>query len=259
MPNQLREKLRAGRTTYGLWVTQESPAITEVAADLGVDWICVDTEHGHLGHKDVLEHVRAAHRSDTTVLVRVPAIGQDLIKRSLDMGAQGVLLPLARSAADIETGVRYARYPPDGVRGIGGERAVRWGLRYDEYLAEANEEILVIPLIETAEADAAIEAILDVPGIGAIFFGPADLSASHGYLGDWEGPGIAERILAIRDLAARRGIPAGIVSKGIDDARRRRDQGFAMVGLGSDVGLLIRQIRSLQEALGGAAVSHRWF
>src|SRR5207249_1133972 len=122
----------------------------------------------------------------------------------------------------------------------------RWGLGLQEYLADANEETLVIPIIETREAAEAIDAILQVPGLEAIFFGPADLSASHGYLGQWEGPGIAERILEIRAQAARCGIGAGLVSRSVADAVSRRDQGFALVGLGADTGLLIR---AMTEAL----------
>jgi 2-keto-3-deoxy-L-rhamnonate aldolase RhmA len=146
-----------------------------------------------------------------------------------------------------------------GVRGVGGERAYAWGLGTREYLAGADEQTLVIPLIETPGALQEIEGILSLPGLEAIFFGPADLSATHGGLGQWEGPGIAARILAVRELAARRGIAAGIIGQSIEDAQVRRDQGFGMVGLGADAGLLIRALKAALEGVQGSAPVRFWF
>jgi 2-keto-3-deoxy-L-rhamnonate aldolase RhmA len=248
---RFRQALRNRHAQYGLWVTLESASITEVAIDLGFDWICVDMEHGHLGYREVLEHARAARGSETAVLVRVPDVTKENVQRVLDLGVDGVLLPLVRSAADVQYGFRHARYPPAGTRGIGGERSVRWGLRFREYLESANDEVLVIPIIETREAAQAIEGILDVPGLRAIFFGPADLSASFGFLGAWEGPGVADRVLSIKDRAAGRGVASGVMGTSVEDARARRDQGFALIGLGSDVGLMIRQARGALEQLRG--------
>jgi 2-keto-3-deoxy-L-rhamnonate aldolase RhmA len=241
--NRLRSRLRSGGPTLGMWVTLESPTITEIAVALGLDWIVVDTEHGHLDCREVMDHLRAARGTDTAVLVRVPDIQEDLIKRPLDMGAHGILLPLVRSAADVERGFGFARYPPRGVRGIGGERAVRWGLGFQEYLAAANEETVIIPIIETRDAIDQIEPILATPGLEAIFFGPADLSASQGYVGEWEGPGVAEQILRARGLAEARGISAGVLARTSDEAAARADQGFRMVAVGSDTSLLIEALR----------------
>jgi 2-keto-3-deoxy-L-rhamnonate aldolase RhmA len=249
--NPLRERLRQREITYGLWVTLESPSITEIAATLGLAWVCIDMEHGHLGYREVLEHLRALRGSETAALVRVQEIDRSSIKRALDLGAHGVLLPLVREPEDLLRGLRFGRYPPCGERGVGGERAVKWGLGFQEYLATANEETLIIPIIETREAAEEIDSILEVPGLEAIFFGPADLSASHGYLGEWEGPGIAERILEIREKAAARGIAAGVLSRSIPEAALRRDQGFGMVALGADTGLLIRAMTEALETLQG--------
>lgn len=245
MRNYLLERLRDGHTACGLWVTLESPSITEIAVALAVDWVCIDMEHGHLGFRDVLEHARAARGGETAVLVRVPAIQPDAIKRALDLGVDGVLLPMVRSVADLVSGLQAARYPPAGGRGVGGERAVGWGLRFEEYLRQANENVMVIPLIETREAVEAIDALLAVPGLDAIFFGPADLSASYGHLGAWEGDGVAERILDVKNRAARRGIATGIMARDRADARSRQEQGFRMVGLGTDAVLLRHQLADL--------------
>ncbi len=243
MHNPLRPKLRAKQTTYGLWVTVEAPSITEAAAALELDWVCIDMEHGHLGFHHVIEHLRALRGSSTAAVVRVPGIEMSSIKRALDMGAHGVIVPYIQSAEEAETAFRYGRFPPRGVRGVSGDRAVQWGLASQEYLASADEETLIIPLIETRGAVAEIDAILDIQGLEAIFFGPADFSASHGFLGEWEGPGMAESILQIRAKADAKGIAAGVLSRSIEDSIRRRDQGFGMVGLGADLPLLIRAIR----------------
>lgn len=257
--NRLRQLLRSRETTYGMWVTVDSPSVSEIAVLLHLDWICVDTEHGHLGWAEVLEHVRAVRDSDTTVLVRVPATREDTVKRALDIGAHGVLLPLVRNREDVEAGMRFGRYPPAGRRGIGGERAVQWGLGLQEYLQRANTETMIIPLIETREAAEDIDGILGVPGLEAVFFGPADLSASMGFTGAWEGPGVADLILEIRKKAEQCGVASGIVGTDLVDARRRRDQGFGLVGLGSDVGLMIRSLQDSLTALGRKTAPHLWF
>ncbi len=257
--NKLRARLRAKEISYGLWVTLESPTVTEIAAALGIDWICVDMEHGHLGLREAAEHLRAVRGSETSVIVRLPEVTRDHVKRALDLGAHGVLLPLVRTRADVERGLGFGRYPPQGERGVGGERAVQWGLGFHEYLAQANTETLIIPIIETAEAAANIDSILAVPGLEAIFFGPSDLSTTSGYLGQWEGPGIAETILDIRGKAAQLGIGAGVMATSVEDGVRRRDQGFSLIAIGPDTGLLIRAINQALEQMRGHTVKHLWF
>ncbi len=248
MRNRLRRQLKDQQATYGLWVTVESPSITEAAAAVGLDWVCIDMEHGHQDFHDVMEHLRAVNGSETTALVRVPGIELSSIKRALDMGAGGVIVPYAQSREDVEAMFRYGRFPPRGIRGVSGDRAVKWGLDFQEYLLSADEETMIIPLIETRGAVADIDSILDVQGLEAIFFGPADLSASHGYLAEWEGPGIADMILEVRAKAEARGISAGVLARSVTDAQSRRDQGFRMVGVGADMPLLIRAIQETLQA-----------
>jgi len=110
--NSLRQKLQSDQTTFGLWVTMECASVTEIAVALNVDWVVVDMEHGHLDFKDVLDHIRVVRETETSVIVRIPGIREDYVKRALDMGAHGVILPLARSVEDAECGTRYGRYAP---------------------------------------------------------------------------------------------------------------------------------------------------
>ncbi len=250
MKNPLRRRLRDNQTTYGLWVTVETPTITEAAVALGLDWVCIDMEHGHQDFHEVMNHLRVVRGSETAAIVRVPGIEMSSVKRALDMGAQGVIVPYAQSREEVEKAFSFGRYPPRGVRGVCGDRAVRWGLGFREYLESADEETLIIPLIETRGAVEDIDAILAVPGLEAIFFGPADMSASYGYLGDWEGPGVAEHILDVRARAEAKGVAAGVMARSVEDSIQRRDQGFRMVGLGADMTLLIRAMRENLAALG---------
>ncbi len=257
--NPLRQKFASGKTAYGLWVTLESPTVTEIAAAMGADWICIDMEHGALDFNDVLNHLRAAKGTGMAVLARVPASRVDTIKKCLDIGVDGVLLPLINNADELREAFEHARYPTTGKRGLGGERAVRWGLGVHEYIQRANEDALIIPLIETKAASENIEEILDVPGLETVFFGPADLSSSMGYIGEWEGPGVAEDILRIQKSAARRGIVSGVIGMTPDDMKARENQGFQMIGLGSDGGMIIKQFKQLFGTLKGETYDHNWF
>ena len=209
--NRLLTRLQADETSYGLWVTLESPNVTEIAVMIGLDWVCIDMEHGHLDLREVMEHVRTVRGTETNVIVRVPGNEQGLIKRVLDVGAHGIILPYVRTPEEVSAAMGIGRYPPVGYRSIGGERSVKWGLGLQSYLEAANEEILIIPLIETREAVERIDEILAIPGLDVIFFGPLDLSASYGYVGQWEGPGVAEKILEVKEKAAKSGVAAGIM------------------------------------------------
>jgi 2-dehydro-3-deoxyglucarate aldolase/4-hydroxy-2-oxoheptanedioate aldolase len=251
--NELKQKLGRGEATAGLWVTLESASITEISTTLGFDWVVIDTEHGHLDFREVLDHVRMTRRTATTPIVRIPEIAQGTIKRVLDLGALGIVVPQVCSAAEVERAVRFAKYPPRGVRGVGGERATAWGLGLRERTAAGDMETMVIPLIETVAAGEAIDEILAVPGVDALFFGPADYSASSGYLGEWEGPGVAERLLGFLARARARGVACGIMATSVENAVERRRQGFQMVGLGSDTGLLIRSATAAITAFGSVS------
>jgi 2-keto-3-deoxy-L-rhamnonate aldolase RhmA len=187
----LRQKLAADETVFGLWVTLESPSITEMAVALGLDWVVIDAEHGHLDWKEIVEHVRAAVRSETVVLVRIAELNGALIKRVLDIGADGIVIPWIETADQLQQAFAFARYPTDGLRGIGAERATGWGHAMPEHAAEANDHVLVVPIIETIRSAAHVPQMCEVPGVELLWFGPADYSSTAGFRGHWEGPGVA--------------------------------------------------------------------
>jgi 2-keto-3-deoxy-L-rhamnonate aldolase RhmA/quercetin dioxygenase-like cupin family protein len=242
-----RRKLGSNEVVYGLWVTLESASISEMAVALGVDWIVIDAEHGHLDWKQILEHIRAAVRSSTVVLVRVAELNAGLIKRALDIGADGIVLPWIETAEQIRQALAYAKYPPEGLRGIGAERATAWGECLSQHTEEANEHVLVVPIIETVTAARHIDQLCDSHSVELFFFGPADYSSTAGYRGSWEGPGVASELEAIKSKLKAKGKRCGIMATSHADLVSRRLQGFQMIGLGSDAGLFLR---SLHSALG---------
>jgi len=253
-PSQrLKQKLRSGRPAFGLWITLGSTAVIEIAVHLGLDWVCIDAEHGDLDFKEVSGHLAAASRSSTATLVRVQEIEQGVIKRVLDLGADGVIIPQVRTAEEVEQAVRFAKYPPRGVRGIGAERATMWG-KFLQRAKSANQDTLVIPIIEHVEAARNMDSILKVPDVDVLFFGPADFSASAGYPGEWEGPGVAEEILRVKDRIRAAGLSCGVMATGAENGRLRLEQGFQMVGVGADCGLLTRSISGMMDALGAGPV-----
>ena len=245
---KLRQKLNQNEPIYGLWVTLESASITEMAVALGLDWIVIDAEHGHLDWKDINSHIRAALRSDTVVLVRIAERSTILSKRALDIGADGIMIPWMEKVEEVEEAVRDCRYPPEGRRGIGGERATAWGQCLSEHAAEANENVLIVPLIESIAAIPNVATMCEVDGIDLFFFGPADFSSTAGFRGQWEGPGVAEQILKLKDTINAAGKHCGVVSTSNQNLTDRLDQGFRMLALGTDSGLLLRSLhQSLQE------------
>lgn len=246
---KLRGKLASEHPVYGLWVTLESASLTEMAVALGLDWVVIDAEHGHLDWKDILEHIRATVRSDTVALVRVAELNIGLIKRALDIGADGVMVPWIETAEQLDRAIGYALYPREGVRGIGTERATGWGQCLRQHAQEANEHVLVVPIIETVTARRNIRELCECNRSELFFFGPADYSSTAGFRGQWEGPGVAEELQAIKDTLRATGKYCGVMATGHDDLLERQRQGFRMLGLGTDSGLLIRSLHGALAAV----------
>ena len=246
----LRRKLAADQPTFGLWVTLESPSITEMAVALGLDWVVIDAEHGHLDWKDIVEHLRATVRSEAVALVRIAELNSGLIKRALDIGADGVVIPWIETAEQLKQAIAYSRYPLEGLRGIGAERATCWGQCLVEHTSEANEHVLVVPILETVRTVKQVPLMCQVEGSELFFFGPADFSSTAGARGQWEGPGVAESILQMKDTLRRAGKNCGVIAISHDNLLERRQQGFRRIGVGIDSGLLLRSLRAALNVVG---------
>lgn len=246
----LRQKLAAGEPVVGMWVTLDAPSVSEIAVGLGLDWIVIDGEHGHLDWSEIVAHLRATTRSDTVALVRLAELNGGAIKRALDLGADGVVIPWMESTEQLREAVAFAKYPPEGKRGIGAERATAWGQAFVEHTREANDQVLVVPILETVAGVRQAAELAKVSGVDLFFFGPADLSASAGHRGEWEGPGVAQLIVDAKDLLLQAGKQCGVIAKDIADLHRRSSEGFRMIGLGTDAALLIRSVRQALGELG---------
>jgi 2-keto-3-deoxy-L-rhamnonate aldolase RhmA len=247
---KLRQNLADGHAVYGLWVTLNSASVTEMAVALGLDWVVIDAEHGHLDWNEIVDHLRTTVRSNTVALVRIAELNRGLIKRALDLGADGVVVPWMETDDQLREAVAFSRYAPEGCRGLGAERATGWGECLAEHTSEANDHVLVVPIIESVRAVEYVPPMTRVEGVDIFFFGPADFSATAGFRGQWEGPGVARQLLTLKDTIRKAGKHCGVMAKGSANLAERFEQGFRMIGLGSDAGLLLRSLHEALAAVG---------
>jgi 2-dehydro-3-deoxyglucarate aldolase len=236
--NTLKKKLQAGEATVGSWLSVAHPTVAEVMGHAGYDWLIVDMEHGLVSVESVLSLVQAVDSTPATPLVRVPWNDPVIIKQVLEAGPMGLMVPQVNSAAEAESAIRSAMYPPRGIRGIGCQRAAGFGACFEDYLHHGNDELLVGVQIEHARAVENIGEIVAVEGLGLVFVGANDLSASMGLVGQPRHPRVLEAIEKVLTAARQARLPAGLMASDPDDATRRIAEGFQLVGIGHDVGLL---------------------
>jgi len=237
--NVVKRDLKAGRPCAGAWLHLCSPISAEIMGDAGFDWLLIDMEHGPGDYLTLLAQLQAVQGSRATPVVRVQWNDPGIIKRVLDLGAHGVMIPLVGNRAECEAAIRACKYPPDGQRGVAGShRAAGFGRFSADYWKRANTEILVIVQIETPEAVKEIDEILQVPGVDVAFIGPADLSAALGHLGDPKHQDVQDAIARIEAAAKRAGVALGTISRSWEEARALFGRGYQMVTLCSDASLV---------------------
>jgi len=233
---------REGGTSFGIFQTVASAAISEILATCGFDWILVDMEHGMTGIETAGDLLAAIDRGGSTPLARVPSNDQTAIKRALDAGAMGVMIPMVNSREDAVNAVASCKYPPAGTRGMGPGRASLFGIRMGEYLAIADSQVMVIAQAEHREAVEHIDEILSVPGIDVVFVGPFDLSCSMGLPGQVSHPDVEKAIETVLSAARRAGVTPGIFCMDAEGARRRAAQGFRFIAIGLESVFLDRAV-----------------
>lgn len=235
MRNELKRRIKAGGQAFGVWVTIESPIVTELLSTLGFDYLVFDTEHSPLDIYQAQTLMQAIRRPETTPIVRVWWNDIVAIKRALDIGAYGVVIPWVNNREQAEMAVKACLYPPRGLRGCGPRRAA---LLDPEYLKTADEEILIIAQIETREAVENIEEIVSVEGIDATYIGPSDLSASYGHLGNVEHPEVQEAIDRVFDASRAAGVATGIHMGSGKPIIERVKRGYNLITVGNDLGFV---------------------
>jgi len=198
--NLLKEKIKAGKKTAGAWVQLASPFTTEILSSAGFDWLMLDMEHGPGDILTLISQFHSMKGTNCVPLVRTPWNDFVVIKRILDAGAQGVLVPYVNTQAEAEEAVKACKYPLEGVRGVAGSpRAAGYGQNRGNYLQRANDEIFIMIAIETPEAVANLDEILQVEGLDGFFIGPMDLASSMGYFGNPSEPKVQAAIKEIEE------------------------------------------------------------
>ncbi|WP_435174801.1 HpcH/HpaI aldolase family protein [Halorussus sp. AFM4] len=240
-PNGTVRTLDAGEPAVGAWLTSMSPRVAEVLAATDVDWVGVDAEHSPISTQTVESAVRAVEGAATPVvrLRSVEAAVAGDAKRVLDAGAQGVMVPGVESAAEAESVVRAAKFPPEGTRGVAGTtRANGYGASFDEYVAGANDETLVVVQLETPDAVARADEILAVDGVDVGFVGENDLSAALGTPGEKDRPEVREAVETVLDAAESNSVAPGAAARSPANLDERVDRGFRFLLLGADLKFL---------------------
>lgn len=236
--NAFKHALAAGERQIGLWCSLCSNITVDVVSDSGFDWLLLDTEHSPNELPAVLAQLQAARGGTATPIVRPASNDPVLIKRLLDIGAPGLLIPYVQDVEEAQRAVAATRYPPAGMRGVTASgRASRYG-RVPGYLQKADSEISVLLQVETREAMEQLEAIATVDGVDGVFIGPADLSTSFGHHGNWTGPEMQAVLKDAVERLTKVGKPAGILTANEEEARRFIDWGYTFVAVGADLGLL---------------------
>jgi 2-dehydro-3-deoxyglucarate aldolase/4-hydroxy-2-oxoheptanedioate aldolase len=247
--DSFKQRLKNKELLIGTIITLPSPEVAEILAGLSFDWLWVDMEHAPFSIRDVQRIVRAADGRCPCV-VRTPSADEVWMKRALDTGAVGVIIPHVSTPEEARNIVRYCKYPPDGTRSVGVARAHGYGLSAKEYMDRANQDVLVILQIEDVEGVRNAESIAGVDGADAIFIGPYDLSGSMGKLGEVDDPDVKRNIEKVRVACTDAGMPVGIFGMDVDSATTYINDGFTLIALGMDTAFLIRAVGEALKALG---------
>jgi 4-hydroxy-2-oxoheptanedioate aldolase len=241
-PNTAKAKWKAGEVTYGAWLSVPNSFTAEAMAHLGHDWINIDMQHGVVDYQVAVTMLQAINTTDTIPFVRVPWNEPGIIMKMLDAGAMGVIVPMVNTVEEAKAAVAACRYFPDGNRSFGPTRvSLHQGA---DYFAHANSEIAVIPMIETQQALDNLDAILDVPGIDAVYVGPADLSITLGLPPGMDNGGAFEEARQrISQACKKRGIAPGIHANA-RLAAKHAAAGYQMITISSDHGGMVASGRA---------------
>lgn len=235
MENRVKRLLQDGNSTAGAWLQLTSPMSAELMARAGFDWLIIDMEHAPGDYMNLAAQIQAMGATDCVPFVRAPWNDPVAIKRILDTGAMGVLVPYVNSGEEARKAVAACKYPPEGIRGVAGSpRAAYFGQNSMAYLQDANKEILVIVAVETGEAIDNLDAILATEGLDGIFIGPMDLATSMGYFGTPSHPKVQEAIALIEEKTLKAEKFLGTVGGSWEQARAKYEKGYQLLMLMSD-------------------------
>lgn len=245
MNNRVKKLIKEKKTIIGSWLALAHPSIAEIMAKAGFDFIVIDMEHSAIGIADAQLMIQIIELCGCTPLVRVSSNDEVLIKRVMDAGAHGILVPMVNSRADAEKAVASVRYPLKGRRGVGLARAQGYGKDFEEYIKTAAEETLVVAQIEHKDAVENIDAIVSVDGIDAVIIGPYDMSGSYGIPGKFDDKVMVDAQAKVLAAAKNAGKAAGthIVYPDTEKCQARIKEGYSFIAYGVDMIFLGEQCR----------------
>ena len=238
-----RKKIVEGNLLLGTMVTINSPEVSELLTQIGFDWLFFDAEHAPFSTRDLQLMIQAA--GNTPSIVRLATAAEVDIKKALDIGAAGIIVPQVNSAELAEQIVRWTRYAPQGSRGVGIARAHGFGLKFQEYVDNANEKIAVVVQAEHIEAVRNIQSIVKVAGIDAVLVGPYDLSASLGKIGQINDPEVVQAIDTVTQTCLDAKVPLGIFGLSAAAVQPYIEKGYSLIVAGVDTLLLAQAAKAL--------------
>lgn len=254
--NPVRAKLKAGHPSIGTWLALPESIYAGLMATTGFEWLTIELEHSHATIKDAAECFAIIAASGCVPLCRVPYNSTENIKRALDAGAWGIVVPMVNTRAEAEAVVRAARYRPLGERSVGGQlHAARFSTDAGTYYAKANDEILIVVMAEHVDAIANIDDILGVPGIDAVFIGPNDLHASMGVppAFDSDLAQFKDAVQKVLTSARAHNVAPGIHTADAAAAARRRAEGWQFIAVASEIGFMLAKAGEAVQSLGLSA------
>jgi len=233
MDKTFKARLKKKELLVGTVLGISSPEVAEIISEVGFDWVWIDMEHAAI---DLVQAqiMTQALRPGCAAIVRVPWNDSVWIKKTLDIGCDGVIIPQINTAEEARAAVQACKYPSEGIRSLGLARASKYGMEFQEYMQNANQEITIILQIEHIEGVNNVEAIINTPGIDAILIGPYDLSGSLGLIGQLEDPEVKNAIQEVKKACLAKGTPIGVFANGPASAKKHIADGVTLVGMGSD-------------------------
>ena len=236
---ELKRKWKEGKPSPGMWLRLTDPTVVDLLGDVGLDWVLFDTEHVAFDLQSLQMLLIALKGSGTVPLARVPWNDLVTIKRFLDIGVVGVLVPQLQTADEARAAVAACKYPPVGIRGTGPRRPGRYGRLEQEYIPRANDQTIVMVMIETVNAVQNIDEILAVDDLDGIILGPVDLATGMGLYGAFEEPEVQEAIELVIAKARAIGMPFGD-GRTADEPAEWLSRGAQIISVGDDEGFVRR-------------------
>ncbi len=232
----MKSRLKNNQLTIGSWVTIGHPSIVDVMAGAGFEWLVVDMEHTSIDLSMAHTLIATIQANGLKALVRVSKNEEVIIKRVLDMGADGIIVPMIKSKLDALQAIEYAKYPPIGKRGVGLFRAQKYGMGFNEYKKWVDEELIIIAQIEHYEAVQNIEEIITTDGIDGVIIGPYDLSGSMGYPGEYDRDDVKKAIAKVLKICKEKNVPSGfhVIETNPEKLQEKIDEGCTFLAYSVD-------------------------